>query len=347
MYYATFMKKKRILVTGAAGFIGFHLIKQLIYNYHEIVGLDNINDYYSQKLKFDRLSELGIDKNNAKEFNIFVKSNKYKNFRFIRTNIECKHNLDKIFSERKFDIVCNLAAQAGVRYSLDNPNSYIKANTVGFFNIIDCCKQNKIDKLIYASSSSVYGNQNSIPFNENDKIDKPLSIYAATKITNELIAYTYSNLYKINTIGLRFFTVYGPWGRPDMAYFSFTESIIKGREIKIYNKGNLERDFTYIDDIICGLIKIVENNIENENNHEIYNIGYGNPINLLEFVKSLEKELKKGAVKKFVGMQPGDVNKTYADTKKLELDFNFKPKVSFRQGIKKFVKWYKDYYDEK
>lgn len=337
----------KILITGAAGFIGFYLTKELLEYDYSVIGLDNINNYYSIDLKFNRLNKLGIDRKKAEVFDVKIKSEIYNNFEFFRSDIENKNQLDKIFKSNKFDIVCNLSAQAGVRYSIINPYAYINSNITGFLNVVECCRENKIDKLIYASSSSVYGNNNKIPFNEDDKVDKPESLYAATKKTNELIAHTYSSLYKIKTVGLRFFTVYGPWGRPDMAYFSFTKSILNDEEIKIFNDGNLERDFTYIDDIINGVVKIINTKLERQNLYEIYNIGNGSPVNLLNFVKILEKELNKKAIKKFVEMQPGDVNITYSDTKKLRNDFEFKTSISFKVGIRKFIKWYKEYYEKK
>lgn len=265
----------KILITGAAGFIGYHLSKKFINEGHQVLGLDNINDYYDVNLKFARLKELGIDRKKAETFNILSDSDSYGfKFQFIRLNLEDRQNLPKVFEEQNIQVVCNLAAQAGVRYSLENPETYIDSNITGFLNLLECCRHFSIKHLLYASSSSVYGQKKEVPFSETDNVDNPISLYAATKKSNELMAYTYSHLYDLKTTGLRFFTVYGPWGRPDMAMFLFTDAIIKGNPIKVFNQGNLERDFTYIDDIIDGVFKIVNKEYTVVNSrYSLYNIG--------------------------------------------------------------------------
>lgn len=335
-----------ILITGCAGFIGFHLTKSLIKLNHNIIGIDNINNYYDVNLKFSRLEKLGINKSDAKVFFSEVKSQINPQLTFTRLDLVDFKMLKSIFLNNKIDLVINLAAQAGVRYSIENPMAYLQSNIIGFSNLIECVKHFKITKFIYASSSSVYGNNSSIPFKETDNVQNPVSLYAATKLSNELIAKVYSDLYNINSIGLRFFTVYGPWGRPDMAYFSFTSAIINDEEILIYNNGNLERDFTYIDDVVTGLIEIVEGDFSLIKNHEIFNIGRGRPVSLMYFVKTLEKNIGKKAKTKMVGMQPGDVNVTFSDTKKLEKIYNYKPETDFETGLSNFYNWYKNYYDE-
>ena len=286
----------KILVTGAAGFIGFHLSLSLLRSGHTVIGLDNLNSYYDVNLKIARLTELGISVKEIDHNYKFIQSNSFKNFEFIKCSLEDKLNIDKVFQKYTFDIVCNLAAQAGVRYSLEHPDKYINSNILGFFNILEGCKSTNVPHLIYASSSSVYGNSTTTPFKTSDITDSPVSLYAATKKSNELMAHTYSHLYDFKTTGLRFFTVYGPWGRPDMAYFKFTKAILKNEGIPVFNNGQLERDFTYIDDIIGGINKIVEkgfiSNSENSNN-AIYNIGNGKPVKLMDFIAILEKELKK------------------------------------------------------
>ncbi len=339
------MDKKKILVTGAAGFIGFHLCKSLIKEHHFVVGLDNINDYYDVNLKYDRLKELGIQRKSAEVYNKISTSTKYhSNMTFVRLNLEDADGLNKIFNLNKFDIVCNLAAQAGVRYSLKNPQLYIQSNINAFVNLLECCKNFNINRLVYASSSSVYGNTKTVPFNEKDNVDSPVSLYAATKKSNELLANVYSHLYKIETIGLRFFTVYGPWGRPDMAISLFTNAIVNNQPIKVFNEGKLSRDFTYIDDVIEGLVNILLNNSKDKSLNKIYNIGNGNPIKLFDFINEIEKELKVKAQKKLLPMQPGDVSITYADTNKLYNDFGFKAKTSLSDGVKAFISWYKSYF---
>ena len=278
----------KVLVTGAAGFIGFYVSKVLLSKGHKVVGLDNINDYYDVNLKFARLNELGIKENEASEFNKLCQS-KTSDFTFVRMNLEDRDELPKLFKNEKFDIVCNLAAQAGVRYSIENPETYVDSNLVGFLNILECCRHNDIKHLVYASSSSVYGLNKKIPFSTDDNVDYPISLYAATKKSNELMAHTYSHLFKVPTTGLRFFTVYGPWGRPDMAMFLFTDAIINDRPIKVFNHGKMERDFTYIDDIVEGVVRIIEKSsakrIEDKNYYKVYNIGNNDSVKLLDFIK--------------------------------------------------------------
>ena len=333
--------KKKILVTGTAGFIGFHLVKRLIKDEFDIIGLDNINDYYDVRLKYGRLEETGIEKDKIK-YGELIPSSKFENYRFIKLNLEDKENLDALFEKESFDIACNLAAQAGVRYSLTHPYSYINSNILGFMNILEASKNNKIEHLVYASSSSVYGANKEIPFKESDKVDQPVSLYAATKKSNELFAHTYSYLYNLKTTGLRFFTVYGPWGRPDMALFKFVKAMLNDKPIDVYNYGNMKRDFTYIDDIVEGVYKIIVLNKERKEVYKVYNIGNSKPVNLMDFIKAIEKVLGKEAKKNFLPMQPGDVPSTYADVSELIKDFNYKPSTSVEEGVRKFVEWYKE-----
>lgn len=323
---------KKILVTGAAGFIGFHLSKRLLEQGVQVVGFDNINDYYDVNLKYARLDILSA----------------YSNFKFVKGNLADKEAVDKLFEENGFDIVVNLAAQAGVRYSIDNPQAYIESNVIGFFNILEACRHNPVEHLLYASSSSVYGNQQKTPFSTDDDVSKPISLYAATKKSNELMAYTYSHLYSIPTTGLRFFTVYGPYGRPDMACFIFTQKIINGETIKIFNNGDMYRDFTYVDDIVKGVENMLCNPPEADENGDratVYNIGNNSPEKLMYFVETLEKAIGKKAKKEFLPMQPGDVYQTYADVTPLIENFGFKPSTSIEDGLAKFVEWYKNYYN--
>ncbi|RKS50605.1 UDP-glucuronate 4-epimerase [Gillisia mitskevichiae] len=334
---------KNILVTGAAGFIGFHLAEKLLKEGFNVVGIDNINDYYDVNLKYDRLNELGIDRSGAEIFNKPVSSNKYEYFKFIRLNLEDRENLPEIFKENNFDIVCNLAAQAGVRYSIENPEAYVDSNVVGYLNLLECCRHHNVKHLIYASSSSVYGLNAKVPFSTEDNVDHPISLYAATKKSNELMAHTYSHLYGFKTTGLRFFTVYGPWGRPDMAMFLFTDAIIKGNPIKVFNKGNLERDFTYIDDIIDGIVN-VKNQKDKGEKYSLYNIGNSKPVKLLDFIEEIEKQLGVEAKKEMLPMQAGDVNRTWADVDSLKKDFDYNPKINVSEGVGKFINWYKQYY---
>ncbi len=334
--------QKKILVTGAAGFIGFHLSKKLCENNWNVVGLDNLNAYYDINLKKDRLN--------------LLKPNE--NFKFYKVDLVERESIKKIFNSEKFDYVVNLAAQAGVRYSIQNPYSYVDSNLSGFLNILEGCRHNPVEHLIYASSSSVYGANTKMPFSVHDNVDHPVSLYAATKKANELMAHTYSNLYKLHTTGLRFFTVYGPWGRPDMALFIFTKKIIEGKPIDVYNNGKMSRDFTYVDDIVDGVIKLIPkipgpnpewkgDNPDSATSfapYKLYNIGNNHPVELLRFIEVIEDSLGKKAVKNFMPMQPGDVPATYADVDDLINAVGFKPATSIEDGINKFVNWYKDYY---
>lgn len=337
-------KSKKILVTGAAGFIGYHLCEKLISLGHIVIGLDNINEYYDVNLKYARLAELGIKKETISN-NVLIESDKHPEaFQFIKMNLEDAINLALLFEKEKFDIVCNLAAQAGVRYSLQEPMKYIESNIVGFVNLLECVRHNGIKKMVYASSSSVYGNNKKIPFSVDDHVDNPISLYAATKKSNELMAHTYSHLFGIETIGLRFFTAYGPWGRPDMAMFLFTDAILNNRPIKVFNEGNLSRDFTYIDDIIEGVVAtLLKNRIKNEL-YSLYNIGNNQPVKLMDFIEAIEKETGRVAEKIMCPMQPGDVDQTWANVTKLEEDFGYEPKISVNEGIKLFVVWYQEYH---
>lgn len=338
------MKNKNILVTGAAGFIGYHLCEKLIKLGHNVVGLDNINDYYDVNLKFARLNELGISKENIKE-NKVVNSNLHGDqLRFIKMNLEDQINLPILFEEQDFDVVCNLAAQAGVRYSLEQPMKYVESNIVGFVNLLECIRHSGIKKLVYASSSSVYGMNEKIPFSTDDNVDHPISMYAATKKSNELMAHTYSHLFGIETIGLRFFTVYGPWGRPDMAMFLFTDAILNDKPIKVFNEGNLSRDFTYIDDIVEGVMATLLIEPKEKAKYSLYNIGNSKPVKLMDFIDAIEKTTGKIAIKELCPMQPGDVEKTWADTSALLKNYNYKPSTKIDKGTMEFVRWYKDYY---
>jgi UDP-glucuronate 4-epimerase len=339
----------KILVTGAAGFIGFHTSKVLLNNGHKVIGLDNINDYYDINLKYARLSELGIDKDEASVFNDLCKSKRGIDFSFIRMNLEDREALPKLFESENFDVVCNLAAQAGVRYSLENPESYVDSNLVGFLNILECCRSFKIKHLVYASSSSVYGLNKKIPFSTNDNVDNPISLYAATKKSNELMAHTYSHLFNIPTTGLRFFTVYGPWGRPDMAMFLFTDAIVNNKPIKVFNYGKMERDFTYIDDIVEGMVRILEHpnkdRIAKNDLYKVYNIGNNNSVKLLDFIKEIEINLEINAKKNMLPIQPGDVECTWANVDDLINDYDYQPRTSISYGVKAFIDWYRTYYE--
>jgi UDP-glucuronate 4-epimerase len=336
------MESKKILVTGVAGFIGYHLSNALLARGHQIVGIDNINDYYDINLKYARLKELDIQREDAE---LFFKSstNTSKTFTFVRMNLEDRQALPELFENHKFDLVCNLAAQAGVRYSIENPEAYIDSNITGFLNILECCRNYKVKKLVYASSSSVYGNSDEVPFVETSNVDHPISLYAATKKSNELMAHTYSHLYNIETIGLRFFTVYGPWGRPDMAMFLFTDAIINNRPIKVFNNGDLSRDFTYIDDIVKGLVNTLLVSSKNTNLYKLYNIGNSKPVRLLDFIEAIELNLAVKAEKEMLPMQAGDVNQTWANVSSLINDYNYEPNTSIESGIKAFIDWYKEY----
>lgn len=337
----------KILVTGAAGFIGFHICKSLLKKKHEVVGLDNINDYYDAKLKFDRLKELGVLEEEAKNQNSLAKSSIYSNFSFVRMALEDRKNLPELFKNISFDIVCNLAAQAGVRYSLENPEAYVDSNLVGFLNILEASRHNNVKHLVYASSSSVYGANEKVPFETKDCVDNPVSLYAATKKSNELMAHTYSHLFNLPTTGLRFFTVYGPWGRPDMAMFLFTDAILNDRPIKVFNNGQLERDFTYIDDIVEGVTKIIETNTADQKTsipYKVYNIGNNQSVKLMDFIQAIEECLGIEAKKNMLPMQPGDVIKTWADVNDLIKDYGYRPNTPVKEGISRFIDWYKSYY---
>ncbi len=338
----------KILVTGAAGFIGFHVIKSLLDSQHTIIGLDNINDYYDINLKYARIKELGIAQKNAEQFNTIVESKNYPNFRFVRSDIADGDMLSNLFNEERFDIVCNLAAQAGVRYSLENPKAYVESNIVGFLNILECCRHYHVEHLVYASSSSVYGMNKKVPFATTDNVDHPISLYAASKKSNELMAHTYSHLYGFRTTGLRFFTVYGPWGRPDMAMFLFTKAILDKKPINVFNKGAMERDFTYIDDIVKGVVRILENKhtsyYDKSKKYNLYNIGNNKSVKLNEFIDAIENELGIVAEKNLMPMQPGDVEKTWANVDLLIRDFAYSPNTPIKMGVVKFINWYKKFY---
>ena len=333
-----------ILVTGAAGFIGSHLSKRLLNEGYEVIGIDNINDYYDPKLKWDRLEWI-----------------KHPKFKFEKVSLEDRERINNIFIEYKPAIVVNLAAQAGVRYSLVNPYAYIDSNIVGFINILEACRHHNVEHLIYASSSSVYGANTKMPFSVHDNVDHPVSLYAATKKANELMAHTYSHLYGLPTTGLRFFTVYGPWGRPDMALFLFTKAILSGEPIKVFNNGNMMRDFTYIDDIVESIYRLIQKKPEPNPNwdgknpdpgtsyvpYRVYNIGNSNPVNLMDFITAIEEKLGIEAKKEFLPLQAGDVPATYADVEDLYNEINFRPQTSIKEGVSKFIDWYLDYYGGK
>jgi UDP-glucuronate 4-epimerase len=340
------IKNKKILITGTAGFIGFHLAKRLLEEENQIVGLDNINDYYDVKLKYARLKETGIEQDEIK-YGKPVQSKTDEKYRFIQLNLEDKPALDDLFVTEKFDLVCNLAAQAGVRYSIENPQAYIDSNLVGFMNILECCRHNPIKHLVYASSSSVYGNSDKVPFSEDDRVDYPVSLYAATKKANELMAHTYSHLYQLPTSGLRFFTVYGPWGRPDMAPMLFAKAITGGKPIKVFNNGDLSRDFTYIDDIVEGVIRVMHGIPSREEKHpcyRIFNIGHSQPVPLMDFIRTMEEAIGKKAVLEMYPMQKGDVKITYADTSELKKQFDYQPSIPLKTGITKFIDWYRQHH---
>ena len=341
---------KTVLVTGAAGFIGSNLVRRLFYDFRNIklIGIDSITDYYDVNIKYERLKEIeSLDRD----------------WNFVRASIADKDVVERIFSENKISVVVNLAAQAGVRYSITNPDAYVQSNLIGFYNILEACRHHEVEHLVYASSSSVYGSNKKVPYSIDDKVDNPVSLYAATKKSNELMAHAYSKLYNIPSTGLRFFTVYGPAGRPDMAYFGFTDKLVKGETIKIFNYGNCKRDFTYVDDIVEGVVRVIQHAPEKENGedglpippYKVYNIGNSHPENLLEFVTILQEELVRAGVlskdydfeshKELVPMQPGDVPVTYADTTSLEQDFAFKPGTSLRDGLRNFAEWYVKFYN--
>lgn len=343
------LSNKTVLVTGAAGFIGANLVKRLLAEFEsvKVIGIDNITDYYDISLKQERLNELSVYGDR---------------FVFIKDNIANKQAIDNLFADHKPQVVVNLAAQAGVRYSITNPGAYIESNLIGFYNILEACRHNEVEHLVYASSSSVYGSNKKVPYSTDDKVDNPVSLYAATKKSNELMAHAYSKLYNIPSTGLRFFTVYGPCGRPDMAYFGFTNKLLKGEKIQIFNYGNCKRDFTYVDDIVEGVVRIMQHAPEKETGedglpippYKVYNIGNNSPENLLDFVQILQEELISAGVlpsdydfeahKELVPMQSGDVPVTFADTSALEEDFGFKPHTTLREGLRHFAQWYKQHY---
>lgn len=347
----------RILVTGTAGFIGYHLAKRLIERGDEVVGLDNINSYYDVNLKYSRLEQTGIPQGKI-EYNKLIQSDIYPNYQFVKLNLEDKDALFNLFDNLKIDKVCNLAAQAGVRYSIENPSSYAQSNMIGFLNILEVCRNNNVEHLVYASSSSVYGLNELMPFSTSHNVDHPISLYAASKKSNELMAHTYSYLYNIPTTGLRFFTVYGPWGRPDMALFLFTKAIIEGKPIDVFNHGDMQRDFTYIDDIVEGVARVIDtvpkadplwsgaspNPSSSVAPYKIFNIGNSNPVKLMDFIEAIEDSIGQRAQKNYLPIQAGDVPSTWADVEDLWSQLNFKPSTSVKVGISHFVDWYKSYY---
>lgn len=356
-------KDMKVLITGAAGFIGYHLSKGMIEKGIEVVGLDNLNDYYSVNLKYARLENLGIEKNGMHSLDTLKRSKTFNNFSFLKCDLSDCIAIDKLFDEQQFDVVINLAAQAGVRYSLENPHAYISSNIKGFMNILEGCRHYSIKHLIFASSSSVYGANQKMPFEVSDRTDHPVSLYAATKKANELMAHTYAHLYNIPCTGLRFFTVYGPLGRPDMAYFKFANLICAGKSIDVYNHGKMARDFTYVDDIVESIIRLIpkvpgemsqNGNGESRTNgkqsstasgnYKIFNIGNGSPVKLLDFIEILEEQLGLKTEHNMMDMQPGDVVKTWADVSELHKHIDFKPRVNIREGITRFVEWYSSYY---
>lgn len=332
----------KILVTGTAGFIGFHVANALLKNGQEVVGIDSINDYYPVSLKLARLAEAGITSPTIS----LSTSHKYPNYRFQQLDISDAVALDALFATQRFDRVIHLAAQAGVRYSIENPKAYITANVVGFMNILENCRHHQVQHLVYASSSSVYGNSDQVPFSEQNRVDHPVSLYAATKKSNELMAHTYSHLYQLPTTGLRFFTVYGPWGRPDMAPILFAKAITEDTPIKVFNNGDLSRDFTYIDDIVNGILAVCDNVptvSEEQAFYRLLNIGNATPVKLMDFIQTMEEALGKEAIKEMYPMQAGDVKQTYADVSALKAVCDYAPNTSLKEGIGEFVKWYKDY----
>ncbi|HLD22670.1 MAG TPA: NAD-dependent epimerase [Sulfuricurvum sp.] len=352
----------KILITGTAGFIGSHLAAKLLERGDEVIGLDNINDYYDQNVKYGRLQRGGIIEtlSDGKEipYNILLTSKLQPNYKFIKLNLEDKEAMNTLFETEKFDAVCNLAAQAGVRYSLTNPNAYIDSNIVGFINILEACRHHNVKNLSYASSSSVYGLNEELPFSTNHNVDHPISLYAASKKSNELMAHTYSHLFGISTTGLRFFTVYGPWGRPDMALFLFTKAALEGNAIDVFNNGDMLRDFTYIDDIVEGVIRVIDNpaksdplwngttgNVSTSSApYKIYNIGNNNPVKLMDFIIAIENKLGRTIEKNFLPLQAGDVPATYADVTDLVEDLGYKPSTPIQHGIDKFIDWYLDFF---
>lgn len=348
----------KILVTGSAGFIGYHLVKELLKQDHEVVGIDNINDYYDVNLKLGRLNDAGIDVSQIGE-GAEITSRSHNSYKFIKLDLTDKQGLDNLFKKEEFDAVCNLAAQAGVRYSLTNPQAYIDSNIQGFLNILESCRHHKIKHLLYASSSSVYGLNKNMPFSTHNNADHPVSLYAASKKSNELMAHTYSHLFGVPTTGLRFFTVYGSWGRPDMAIYLFTKAIIEGKPIKVFNNGEMKRDFTHVSDIVDGIIRVLNNPSKsnpqwNGNQpdpesssapYRVFNIGRGKSVKLMDFITQIEKNVGKDAEKVLLPLQDGDVEETWADVSELSSNFGYDPKTEVEQGIPEFVSWYKQYYN--
>ncbi len=346
-----------ILVTGAAGFIGYHTVKRFIKDGHNVIGADSVNEYYDVHLKYSRLAQTGIEENKT-VYGKPTPGNGFSNYVFYKILLEDETSLKYLFDNEKIDMVINLAAQAGVRYSLINPSAYINSNITGFANLLECCRHYNIKHLVYASSSSVYGLNDAIPFSTSQNADHPISLYAASKKSNELMAHAYSHLFALPTTGLRFFTVYGPWGRPDMALFLFTKAILEGRPIMVFNNGNMERDFTYVDDIVEGITRVTPNppkpdaawiasrsDISSSSApYKIYNIGNNTPLRLMDFIEAIENELNIKAVKEFLPLQPGDVPATFADVSDLIRDTGYKPTTSVAEGIKKFINWYREYY---
>lgn len=343
----------RVLVTGTAGFIGYHLTKRLLNDGYDVLAIDNLNDYYDVNLKYARLENLGIDRGDV-QYSTFVKSRMFENLTFVRLDLTDAGGLERLFHTMEISFVCNLAAQAGVRYSMDNPHAYVESNITGFLNLLEVVRAYPVKHFVFASSSSVYGQNMALPFSEVDPVDHPISLYAASKKTNELMAHTYSHLFGVPLTGLRFFTVYGPWGRPDMAPFLFADSIVNGKPLKVFNNGIMKRDFTYIDDIIESAVRIINRpplkTIESLANkspapYRILNIGRGQPIDLMDFIRILEQRFGKTAILDFKPMQPGDVPITWADTTELMSLIDYAPKISLMEGVSIFVDWYKKYYD--
>jgi UDP-glucuronate 4-epimerase len=347
----------RILVTGAAGFIGYHVVDRLLGRGDEVVGLDSLNEYYDVAYKHARLRNHGISPDRLVPSRL-ERSASRSGYEFVKADLTDRQQLDSLFATRPFDRVCHLAAQAGVRYSLTNPRAYIDSNIVGFLNVLECCRHGKIGHLVYASSSSVYGLNETMPFSTSDSVDHPVSLYAATKKSNELMAHVYSHLFGLRTTGLRFFTVYGPWGRPDMALFIFTRAILEGRPIDVFNNGNMQRDFTYIDDIVEGVVRVIDrppagdpgwtgaapDPASSRAPFRLYNIGNGSPVRLLDFIETIEECLGKKAAKNLMPMQAGDVAATWADVAALERDIGYRPRTPIGEGVKRFVEWYRDYH---
>jgi UDP-glucuronate 4-epimerase len=348
----------KVLVTGTAGFIGSHLANKLLARGDEVVGLDCINDYYDISVKYGRLARAGITKDKI-EYNEIIQSKSQPNYKFIKLKLEDKEKLMTLFKEQKFDAVCNLAAQAGVRYSLTNPDAYMDSNIIGFMNILESCRHNEVKNLCYASTSSVYGLNEELPFSTEHNVDHPISLYAASKKSNELMAHTYSHLFDISTTGLRFFTVYGPWGRPDMALFLFVKAALEGKTIDVFNNGNMLRDFTYIDDIVEGVIRVIDNPAKKDEDwsgengrvstssapYKIYNIGNNNPVKLMDFITAIENKLGKTIQKNMLPIQPGDVPATYADVSDLVEDLKYQPATPIQQGIDNFIDWYLEFFN--